>query len=113
MTLLCKDLDAMDEVQPGSQEAKEARNALKMYMTIFSWIVMAEEMDSKSAATMIASSQDAPTPKKGAKKGTKAKAKDWDWQRERNRSISVMGQILHLNVQRLWPMSVPEENFVK
>lgn len=86
---------------PEAQNAHEARNAVKMYMFILNWICMDEEAEAARATKHLsAASQKA------------AQVSGWAWSVERTRAVSAMGQLLQLGINRLWPMSCPEEQLV-
>jgi len=41
-----------------------------------------------------------------------SKVTGWAWDVERTWAVSAMGQLLQLGINRLWPMSCPEEQLV-
>ena len=50
---------------------------------------------------------------RGRQTAKKASPTGWDWDRERNDGLCVIGQLIELDIHRLWDPPVIEEDFVK
>lgn len=46
-------------------------------------------------------------------KDKRENSSDWDWKSSRRKGLSALQKLLDLDLPRLWPMSCPDESFVK
>ena len=50
---------------------------------------------------------------RGRQAAKKTSPSGWDWDQERNDGLRVIGQLIELDIHRLWDPPVIEEDFVK
>jgi hypothetical protein len=126
---LAKELSGMQALNHQSEEARELRNAVKMYVYLTSSLAVAHEgtvahetkhMDKvctrKGVACRLSHSHShshthTHTHTRTQEEDTRG-SKGFPWSRVRAQLIAAMGTLLTADISRLWPMSLPEESLI-
>ena len=97
----------LPDMLPGSSDANEYCDAIKMMTSIISWISIDAETEAIKPKQHLTEE-----PVKKSKGKSKEIVPSWNWDNERFRASTTLAAMAQLDLNRLWPSGCPEEQFI-